>query len=139
MKFCKNCNKFYPEEAKFCPKCGSVLETPLKTDIFGDIYDERIKNIRQVKDKNIAFDNYAIYNDRDPISKSKSMATIFTILSCVIWLVPFIGSLEIALTLFNNYKLYKLKTVSKVYVILPVVMLLLSIGFIVLVKLYKVI
>jgi len=136
MKFCKKCNKFYPEEARFCPVCGERLEEPLKTDIFGDVMDKRINDINKNNiTENITSDPnepYCIYKDNNVVSRNKTISLIFTIACFIFWLIPVIGTIEILITFYNNYKLYQAKLVKKSYIIVPIVCLCLSVAFMIL-------
>lgn len=47
MKYCKNCGKELKDDAKFCPKCGSVVPVQEKSENYEK---NEAKNISPVSD-----------------------------------------------------------------------------------------
>ncbi len=117
MKYCEKCEKVYSDDFIYCDNCGSKLKSPKMYDIFGEemnTNDEIIKND----------------NNKDDYSYKGKRGEIFMYISTVSWLVPFIGSLFIFLSLFYNFVEFRTNPKGKARLHLIISFIALALSFI---------
>ncbi len=132
MKYCKNCNKVFKEEAIFCPECGAQLDKAVEYDIFGEPMEERVRvnaYNNQYRSSQTSTENIMVSRKNTQTKTSE----IFALISIGTWLIPFYGSIISVFALVQNVNRYKEDKTRLPYLIISSITLALSIIWIVVV------